>query len=298
MPMALSESKEEREKQLDAAAFEAKPILHLNNLSFDLESPNLNTMITEGYREIRPFGKNDKTVTCDCRGITVFANGNNIRIIGDLVRRTLTSRLDTKMERPEARTFDFDPIDYIKDDRGKYLAAVFTMVRAYMTAGCPKVEASPLAGFDGWTRMVRLPLIWLGMEDPVKSMEDARALDPERSAIRQRIDALAETFGFDKFTAADVYRKATATTSDNSGRSSADHPALLDAFARPDGRPVNSKSIGNQLMKDVDRVSGGRKVQRVSKDAHGNEYQIGYDDAAAARAKATATTTMDDDTPL
>src|SRR4051812_30976699 len=100
------------------------------------------------------------------------SNGNNIRIMGDLVRRTLTSRLDAKSERPETRVFKFDPIDQIKADRGKFLAAVFTIARAYMVAECTSVEPAPLAGFSGWSKMVREPLIWLGLSDPVMSMED------------------------------------------------------------------------------------------------------------------------------
>jgi putative DNA primase/helicase len=194
----LTEKPEEMDKRLSAAAFKALPILHLNNLDFDLESALLCQMVTEGIVDIRPFGKNDQLISCDCRGTTIFVNGNNIRIVGDLVRRTLTARLDAKIECPETRTFKFDPVDYIKMDRGKYLAAVFTIVRAYLAAGCPKVEAAPLAGFDGWSRMVRQPLMWLGLSDPVKSMEDARKQDPVREALRQRIDELVKAFGIDK----------------------------------------------------------------------------------------------------
>jgi len=151
--------KEEMEKRLAAAAFAAKPILHLNNLDFDLESSTLNQMITEGRLEIRPFGKNNQLIESDCRGMTIYANGNNIHVVGDLVRRALTSHMDAKMERPESRTFDFDPVDRIKANRGKYLAAVFTIVRAYMAAGSPPMEAEAFGGFDGWSRMVRYPLI-------------------------------------------------------------------------------------------------------------------------------------------
>ena len=164
--ISLTEDKEETDKRLSAAAFGAKPILHLNNLDFDLESARLNTMISDGIMEFRPFGKNDQMVICDCKGTTVFVNGNNIRIVGDLVRRTLTVGLNAKSERPETRTFAFDPVELIKADRGKYLAAVFTIVRAYLSAGCPPTGGSALAGFEGWLRMVREPLMWLGLPDP------------------------------------------------------------------------------------------------------------------------------------
>jgi hypothetical protein len=298
VPVPMSENKEELEKRLSAVAFGAKPIWHFNNLDFDLESGTLNQIISEGIVELRPFGKNDQVITCDCRGTTIFVNGNNIRIVGDLVRRTLTTHLDTKMERPETRTFKFDPMDLIKADRGKYLAAVFTVVRGYMAAGCPKLEASPLAGFDSWTRMVRLPLMWLGMTDPVKSQEGARELDPDRSARRQRIDALVLAFGTNTFTAADIDTKAKELRRRADGAMVAEYPKLRDAFSRVDGKQINSKIIGNQLMKDVNRVSDGRKIQ-VSTDAHGNHYQITFEDEKKAKeAQAEYEARFGDDRPM
>ena len=118
---------------------EAKPILFLNNLSFDLESDLICQMVTDGTIDIRPFLRNDELIPCDCRGTTVFVNGNNIRVVGDLVRRTLTCHINAKMERPETRKWDFDPIDKVRANREAYLVAAFTIVRAYMAAGSPRV---------------------------------------------------------------------------------------------------------------------------------------------------------------
>jgi hypothetical protein len=87
----------EMEKRLSAAAFEAMPILSLNNLSFDLESDLLCQMTSDREVKIRRFGVLE-LIRCDCSGTTAFANGNNIRVVGDLVRRTLTCHLDAKME--------------------------------------------------------------------------------------------------------------------------------------------------------------------------------------------------------
>ncbi len=276
-PMAIAgvPNKEEMEKRLSAAAFAAAPILSLNNLDFDLESALLNTLVTEGIIGIRPFGRNDQLVPCDCRGTTVFANGNNIRIVGDMVRRTLTCHLDAKMEVPEERTFSFDPIDRIKARRGDYLAAIFTITRAYMTTGCPAVKASPLAGFDHWSRMVRYPLIWLGYPDPVETMKEAREIDPVRESLRARIDALLKVFGTEEFTAADVFSKAQEIMSSGGGYGKPElrYPELMAAFT--DGRFFNSKSIGNQLMKDLKRVANDYYIDRVKQSSKtGHVYKL------------------------
>lgn len=248
-PLVASADPKELQKELSAKAFEGRPILNLNNLTFDLESALLCQMLTEGVVDIRPFGKNTQTVSCDCRSTTVFANGNNIRIVGDLVRRTVTCRMDAKAEQPELREFKHNPVELVKKNRGAYLAAVFTIARAFIAAGSPDVSVTALAGFEGWSQKVRHPLIWLGRPDPARSMDDNRALDPEREELRELIDALAKCFGAAEFTAADVLNWANRGGSDNKLA----HPELITVFSR-DGRNVNAKAIGKLLMKYRDRV--------------------------------------------
>lgn len=268
VPLAGTRNTEEMEKRLSAAAFEASPILSLNNLDHNLESGLLCQMVTEGIIKIRPFGRNDETRPCDCRGTTIFANGNNIRMVGDLVRRTLTCRLDAKLEAPEKRTFKFDPVDRLKSDRGAYLAAAFTIARAYREAGFPPLEkeAVSIAGFEGWRRFVQLPLVWLGQTDPVQSMEDARAMDPNRSGLADRIQALLASMKVGEvFTAAQVYNKAMETTMAGGGFPKPAYPKLIEVYSR-DGRNVSAKSIGNQLVADLGRVSVGHKIELVKKD--------------------------------
>ena len=96
------------------------------------------------------------------------------------------------MEQPETRSFDFDPLDRVKRDRGAYLAAVFTIIRAYMAEGSPKQDgAININGFEGWSRFVQHPLLWRGQDDPVKSIEDVRAAkDPVRAALAELFDGL------------------------------------------------------------------------------------------------------------
>ena len=41
-------------------------------------------------------------------------------------------------------------------------------------------------------------MLWLGQKDPMLSMEEARALDPVRGALAERIQALQKYFGEDE----------------------------------------------------------------------------------------------------
>jgi hypothetical protein len=72
-------------------------------------------------------------------------------------------------------------------NRGAYVAAVLAIARAYL-ASSERVECEPIASYGLWSRVVREPLIWLGEKDPVKSMEQARDMDPERTQAQELIE--------------------------------------------------------------------------------------------------------------
>jgi hypothetical protein len=276
VPLNVSEDPKELTKELSAAAYEGKPILNLNNLSFDLKSSLLSQMITERWVDIRPFLKNTETVRCDCRAMTVLANGNNIKVVGELVRRTMSCRLDTKMEHPEEKEYTNDPLAMIQRDRGGYLAAIFTIVRAYMKSGAtPKVIR--INGLEEWSCFVQQPLVWLDEADPAKSQEDARARDPERHVLHDRVEAVVKHFGTrDQFTADDVCNAAMRMEYDSHGKSRLVNKDLFDAFSR-DGKFMSNRSIGRQLSKDEGRVVNGHSIEifKGGEKAHrGNVYCI------------------------
>jgi hypothetical protein len=141
---------------------------------------------------------------CDCRATTVFLNGNNVQVAGDLVPRTLPCRLDARLEEPETRTFDFDPIAAVREDRGKYLGAIFTIVRAFMAAKCPRPpDMHSVAGFEAWSQFVQQPLMWLGMADPYGNITRMRAADHTLDELRTLLKVLSDVFNAgDTFTVA------------------------------------------------------------------------------------------------
>jgi putative DNA primase/helicase len=105
--------------------------------------------------------------------VTVFANGNNIKIVDDLVRRVVRCSMDAGMERPEIRKFNGNPVDVVLANRGKYIAAALTVVRAFIAAGRPGAkDLEPFQGFDGWNDNVRAALVWLGRADPCRKCQE------------------------------------------------------------------------------------------------------------------------------
>src|SRR3954453_4684409 len=96
----------------------------------------------------------------------IFATGNNLTLVGDMVRRAVICTLDAGIERPELRSFESDPIERVAADRGAYIAPLLTTPLAYRAAGSPKV-CGPVGSYARWSAAVRAPLIWLGMPGPV-----------------------------------------------------------------------------------------------------------------------------------
>lgn len=131
--MAAGGSIGELEKRLGAILLEGGTVISLDNLSFDLDSEVLCQILTQPIVKTRILGQS-VVPECEWRG-TLLATGNNVRVVGDLVRRALTCNLDAGVERPEQREFEFDPIARVYADRGTYIAAAITIARAYRAYG-------------------------------------------------------------------------------------------------------------------------------------------------------------------
>lgn len=194
-------------------------------------------------------------------GALVTATGNNLTIIGDATRRTLLSRLDPKCERPELRVFDRHPLEMARGDRGKYLCAALTVLRAFHVAGRPK-QAEPLGSFVEWSQWVRGALLWLGQADPVLTMEAARETDQRLAAVVAVIGQWNEVIGSMEVTVKSLIEWATRSMADAFGRPEFIHPDFNDALLTVAGvgGKVNSAKLGTWLRSHKDREIGGRKL--------------------------------------
>jgi putative DNA primase/helicase len=262
---------EEMEKRLGALVLEGAPMIALDNCSEDIGG-NLLCQITERrVIRIRILGKSENP-KCEWRGM-LFANGNNVTIAGDLTRRTLIANLDAGVERAELREFSFDPVERILANRGAYVAAPITIARAYIAAGSPKV-CGPLASYEKWSKLVRSPLIWLGREDPVKSLDQARKEDPVRRVFDSLIDIWRERLMHDVgYTATELINHAVELTADRLPTTEL-HELLLQQAGTPRG-DIDARRLGNWLMSICGRIHNGHRIERVKEDnKHGNRYAL------------------------
>lgn len=190
--MTAGENEAETEKRLAAALMAGQSIVSIDNMNGVLGGDLLCQMVERPLVETRVLGASimRRIENRSC----IFATGNNIALRGDMTRRVVLCQLDPDLERPELRQFGGNPFAEILADRGAYIAAALTIVRAYVVAGCPN-QASALASFEDWSRLVRSALIWLGRADPVETMEAARVDDPETQQLQEVVETWLEAAG-------------------------------------------------------------------------------------------------------
>ena len=275
--IAAGRTEEETEKRLGALLREGVPIISIDNVNGEIGGDALCQMTNMPVVRVRVLGKSEAPET-ECRA-TVFATGNGLILVGDMTRRTVLCTLDTQAERPELRDFDFDPIERVQADRGRYVAAVLTIIRAYRAAGSPKV-CGPVGSYEDWTEAVRAPLIWLGQPDPCASMEKAREEDPELSAIRELFGHWQEHLSL---SSGYTTHPIITTACEKGPGSSFDYnvqefraPEFRDLLLRQagDGGAVNSRRLGKWLAKISGRVVDGLRVEMKIDGSNGNRFSL------------------------
>ena len=278
--------KAELDKKLTGALLAGQALIFIDNVSGSLGSSLLCQMLTQNRVQVRIFGDNSRNPEVR-NTATVFTNGNNMEVEGDLVRRTIRCELDAGMENPWTRKFEGDPFKTIIADRGRFVAAALTVVRAHLVAGAPGAEqVLAFAGFEDWSRLVRGALVWLGRADPVASQEALQATDPKATALDELMEAWAEGLSGKKVPSG--WRTVKELTDRN--QMDAFDKALRAVTRARETEPLNPVKVGMLFRKHANRVRNGMRIASEL-DGHNKvmRWQLfGWREFVAARAAATA----------
>jgi hypothetical protein len=275
-PSEIGRTEEEAEKKISAILMDSDPIVNFDNLNgFELGGRMLSKFVEQPSIKIRILGQSRKIDFVN--RTAAFATGNNLVVREDMVRRVMICTLDAGVERPETRDFDLDPIEEVLKDRGRYVAAAYTIIRAYAAAGRPKVCAVSLGSYGQWTDMVRAPLVWLGLADPIDSMKTAREEDPVLIDIGELFaqwDRLMERgVGY---TTPRLIEIGTARTDPgySGGYARPEFADLLARKAGAGGANVSSKVLGKWLSTIKGRVVNGLRLEMKADASHGSKFWI------------------------
>ena len=263
--MSLGDDSAELEKRLGAMLLAGDPLIAIDNVSKPLKSDLLCSVATQSHVKIRVLGVS-KTANITT-GAVITTTGNNLTPRGDLVRRFCPIRLNARCERPEDRVFDFDPREVALRQRAGLIAAALAIPAAYLRNGSPKLNAKPYGSFPEWDRMVRLPLIYAGLPDPLGGVITLRQSDPDTEAHTAVLQAWYDTFGTAEVTAHKVVSEAANRELSPAGEPGAYvNPALNEAIALASaGRnaPMTSNVLGYWLRSHKDRPIDGLALRHL-----------------------------------
>jgi putative DNA primase/helicase len=239
----------ETEKRLIGAALDGRPIIPIDNCSGVITGDFMCQVTERPLMSLRALGGSGMKMVGNA--FSVLINGNNVVIADDMVRRVLKYSMDADMEDPETRTFKRNPLAEILADRGKFVAAVLTVCRAYIVAGRPG-KLPPLLSFEPWSDLVRSALVWLDRRDPVLTISETRQRDPVRSTRANVFDAWTRDLGNEKsYQASEIISSAGVEL----------RTALLElAGDYKDPTVISSKRLGKWLVKTEKNISDGQKL--------------------------------------
>jgi hypothetical protein len=167
----LPESNAEFRKQITSIlSVTTAPVVQFDNVH-KLASAAFDALLTTEVWSDRPLG-----VTADFTGQNDrlwIATGNNVAIGGDLLRRVRWVSIDPNVPNPEQRT-DFaieDLPSWVRKNRGELLAALLTLLRAWVVDGKPLGREVGSDSFANWTRTVQGVLAVAGWSGTVGHVE-------------------------------------------------------------------------------------------------------------------------------
>lgn len=260
---------EECSKLLLAALFESPATIMFDNLTSDLlPYKSLCSALTEEHLTGRILGVST-TRTVGTK--TLFlSSGNNVDPVKDMTRRTITISLDPQMELPASRSFKDDPCSLVLANRPQYVSLALTIVTAYIVAGYPRQQnLPPLGSFDEWTKLVRAPLVWLGLPDPAAVFTTMKT-DPDRELLGRLMLNLYKTFGDKPIS---VSQLVTRIDTEISTGLNSDLAEVVREIAEQQGK-INRRTLGRWISRHQGVIVDGYILSKSTKSGGSERWQV------------------------
>ncbi|MDQ7830267.1 MAG: hypothetical protein RDU30_00915 [Desulfovibrionaceae bacterium] len=264
--MPAADTDEEMRKRLLAAGRRGAPVVILDNLTGQIASDALCAWLTSETLTDRILGKSEET-TVTTSGVVILT-GNNLVLKGDLCRRVLTCRIEPGVEAPWKRAFGLDPQAHCRDNRLAMVAAGLTILRWAMRR--PRAFPDRLASFEHWSDSVRHAVVELGREgflsvaDPVGSIDEAFAADPETNKLSALLVTWQAAFGDRPVKVGEAIKRA------------GDDDALAEALAEIAGERgvVNDRRLGRWIERNSRRLIMGRRIEPAGKSGGSTRWVV------------------------
>ena len=238
---------EELEKILVAVALLGMPLMCFDNAKVTIGGAVLDKWLTSTTPSGRILGASEVAIF-DWTTV-LSATSNNASVSGDTDRRSIYIKQKTDHERPELRSgFKYDPIkDHVLAHRSRYLSAALTILRAYLMAGSPPQGGRIKGSFEAWTRAVRDPLMWVGLEDCERAPDDPdRPMDADSDELAALLAALWEVYAGQEFTVGQLVDDAFPRHDDMMTPAKRELRDVLSGMAKRGDKPTK-QGVGIKL---------------------------------------------------
>jgi hypothetical protein len=248
------------------------PVCQFDNVTGVLRSSTLAGLLTSDRWEARRLGSHTQISRPNDRLWVI--TGNNLCIGGDLTRRTVSVTIDPGVPDPHLRTeFAIPNLEgWVRERRGDLIAALLTLVRAWVAAGRP-TRARGSDGFARWIEAVEGILAVAGVPGSFDSAQTiSRTIGSEDDEWAEFLAAVYAVFGTQVWTTKQLLERVAQPQPFGQARpSSASIPldALPSRLAEQVSRSYTgsvSKSLGHWLANHDGRWAGQLTVRSAGKN--------------------------------
>jgi hypothetical protein len=227
-----------------------QPVVVLDNLpnGYVIKSPVLSALLTNEYWGDRILGATGKVNMRNDR--LWIVTGNALRTGGDNGRRVFWVRLDPDCPDPDLRDHftigDLRP--WLRANSSTLVAALVTLVRAWVAAGAPLVRVRK-GDYSEWASIMAGLLDYLGVEGWMADRSEARDQDDELQEWSSFLEMWRETYGAEPLQTGAVIK------------------GLPNHVPRKGDEPPSANQLGAWLKAREGRYFGTHKVVRIY-DSH------------------------------
>ena len=250
--MVLPRDEDELDKRITATLIEGHSIVLLDNV-VSLKSTSLSAVLTTTLWRGRRLGKSEMVEVPNAT--TWIATGNNVAFSDEMVRRTVHTRLDAGVERPEERTGfrHLDLMAWVRSNRTSLVSACLSIAQAWIDAGMPSGTGT-LGRFERWVEVMGGILRVAGVEGFMSN----------REALYSGADA--ETHGWTLLCQAwwEQYRERPITAKDVL-EIAKDNNVVMDIWAGRNALGAQQR-FGHALAARRDRVFGDYRIRKAGSD--------------------------------
>jgi hypothetical protein len=243
-------------------------VISIDNLTEQLDSGDLAAAVTAPVWSDRVLGHSEMVKIP--QHSTWIANGNNLRLGGDLPRRCYWIRLDAQTSRPWQRENFLHPDlpEWVLKNRGDLIISILTLAHGWFCAGQPAGNSPILGGFSEWSKVIGGILAYAEINGFLANLKSLyEIVDDEGPQWETFLLALHEIFQKTPITTAEICKEIASL------------PELMDLLPDTFEPPLDERGFIRQNFKkrlgkafvQRQRTRFGDsqiRVERCSNDSH------------------------------